>query len=214
MHWSESFVQFLRRVAPEVTDVPLYLLKASEDGTKWFPEWMAAFSPLADLQAQTVLERLGQWCGRGICIRVREDFEAWSPRLKAGTLLHEMAHAIEFLSEPNALCPVANLSPIAREMLDGCESELLAEVGISRSELMKAQHGAEFVRLCCHLHWRARTEIPLSPADLQFLHKVYSLDSERYEDVLNALAGELAMSRNLNLRRLRQAPESFTELFR
>lgn len=214
MHWSAKYIEFLRGIVPELNGTPVYILTAGEAAAEWLSEWLACFSPLTDLQAQPVLERLGLWQGRGICIRVRDDFPSWSNRCQFGTLLHEAAHAIEFLNQPNALCPVADLSPVAREMLDGCESDLLAEAGICRNELMKAQHGPDFVRLAIHLYWRAKTEIALSPADIQFLHKAYSLGPERYEAVTEALKHELARSRNLNLMRLREAPEAFTELFR
>jgi len=214
MHWSAKYIEFLRRIVPELRETPLYILTASEAAAEWLPEWMAAFSPLADLQSQETLQGLGQWSGRGICIRVRDDFESWSNRCKAGTLLHELAHAIEWLSQPEALCPMADLSPVAREMLSGCESDLLEEVGICRSDLMKEQHGADFVRYAMHLFWRSRQEISLAASDIQFLHSAYSLPPERFEDVAAALKYELARTSNLNLLRLREAPATFTELFR
>lgn len=214
MHWSDTYIQFLRSVVPEICDVPIYLLKVDESAVEWNNAWMAAFSPLADLQAQTTLESLGLWRGRGVCIRVRDDFEAWSPRCKAGTLLHEMSHALEWLSQDGALATAAELSPVARELLQGNESEILQDAGICRNDLIRGQHGADFVRLSMHLYWRARQQVVLSPADLQFLHGVYSLGPERYADVTEALSAELAMSRNLNLRRLREPPEAFLRLFR
>ncbi len=217
MHWSKPSIEFLRSVVPEISGTPLYVLRndesACEWSPEWSPEWMACFSPLGDLQAQSTIESLGLWRGRGVCIRVRDDFETWSPRCKAGTLLHEMAHGIEWLNQDDALCPMEDLSPVAREILDGSESELLAEVGIDRNNLIRGQHGADFVRLSMHLFWRARTETPLSPADVQFLHPIYSLSPERYEDAVEALSSELAMSKNLNLLCLREAPAAFEKLF-
>jgi len=50
-------------------------------------------------------------------------------------------------------------------------------------------------------------------SDLQFLHEIYSLPPDRYDDVVEALRHELARSRNLNLLRLRDPPVAFTELF-
>lgn len=50
-------------------------------------------------------------------------------------------------------------------------------------------------------------------ADLQFLHAAYALSPERYDAVTEALRHELAMTRNLNLTRLREAPAAFLELF-
>ena len=213
MHWSQPFIQFIRSVVPEIGDVPLYVLKVDESAVEWQSHWMACFSPIADLRAQPVFESLGLWAGRGICIHVRDDFNTWAPRCQFGTLLHELAHAIEFLSQQDALCPMADLSPVAREMLNGCESELLAEVGICRNDLIAEQHGADFVRLSMHLFWRARQQVVLSPADLQFLHGAYSLGPERYADVAEALSSELARSLNLNLTRLREAPDAFERLF-
>ena len=212
-HWSEQAIEFIRKVIPEIADVPLYVLRNDESAVDWSPEWMACFCPLADLQAQTAIERLGLWRGRGICIRVRDDFETWSPRCKAGTLLHEMAHGLEYLSQDDARCPMADLSPIARELLNGCESEILQEAGIVRNELIAEQHGQTFIRIAMHLYWRARQQVVIAASDIQIMHSIYSLPPERYNDAEEALSSELAMSRNLNLTRLRESPSAFTELF-
>ena len=212
-HWSEPHVAFIRQVVPELAHVPLYLLRNDESDTDWEPSWMAAFSPLADLQSRGPLESLSLWRGRGICIVVRDDFETWSPRCKIGTLLHEVAHGIEHLNQPEALASMEALSPIALEILNGCESELLLAAGIDRNALIRGQHGADFVRLGFHLYWRARKQVVLCPNDLQFLHSIYSLSPERYEDAVEALAYELARSVNLNLLRLREAPAEFLRLF-
>ena len=144
-HWSEPHVAFIRQVVPELAHVPLYLLRNDESDTDWEPSWMAAFSPLADLQSRGPLESLSLWRGRGICIVVRDDFETWSPRCKIGTLLHEVAHGIEHLNQPEALASMEALSPIALEILNGCESELLLAAGIDRNALIRGQHGADFV---------------------------------------------------------------------
>ena len=210
-HWSEPFVQFLRQIVPELADVPMYLLRNDESATEWEPHWLAVFSPLADLRAQPTLESLGLWSGRGCCVTVRNDFESWSPRCQTGTLLHELAHGIEHLIQPDALA--TELSPICREWLEVGESKMLADAGIDRNDLIREQHGADFVRLCCHLHQRARSEMHLTASDLQFLHRAYSIPPERYDDVVEALRHELARSRNLNLTRLREAPAAFLELF-
>ena len=212
-HWSDSYVRFLRTIIPEIDGVPLYVLRNDEHPVAWEPHWLAIFSPLSDLRSQTALESLGLWSGRGICIRVRDDFAAWSTRCQAGTLLHEMAHAIEHIIQGDAFPPLAELSPVAREMLDGCESEILAEAGIDARALIRSQHGADFVRYAAHLHVRARAEMHIVAADLQFLHAIYSLPPERYDDVVEALRHELAMSRNLNLTRLRESPAAFLALF-
>ena len=212
-HWSDSYVRFLRTIIPEISDVPLYVLQTDEHPIEWEPYWMAMFSPLSDLRAQPTLESLGLWSGRGICIRVRDDFAAWSARCQAGTLLHEMAHAIEHISQGDAFPSMADLSPVAREMLNGVESEILHNEGISRNNLIRSQHGADFVRLSMHLFWRAKSEMYLAPMDVQFLHRAYSLPPARYEDVVEALSHELARSRNLNLLRLRESPAAFLELF-
>ena len=212
-HWSTTHVAFIRQVVPELSGTPIYILKSDETETEWEQSWMAAFSPLADLQSQGPLESIGLWRGRGICIIVRNDFETWSPRTQAGTLLHEVAHGIEHLNQPDALCPKVNLSPVARELLSGCESEILRDAGIDRNILIRGQHGSEFVRLGFHLYWRARKQVILCPNDLQFLHSIYSLPPERYEDAAAALSYELARSVNLNLLRLREAPAEFLRLF-
>ena len=212
-HWSEPHVAFIRQIVPELAHVPLYLLRNDESDTEWEPSWMAAFSPLADLQSRGPLESIGLWRGRGICILVRDDIESWSPRTQTGTLLHEVAHGIEHLNQPEALASMEALSPIALEILNGCESELLLAAGIDRNALIRGQHGAEFVRLGFHLYWRARKQVVLCPNDLQFLHSIYSLSPERYEDAAAALAYELARSVNLNLLRLREAPAEFLRLF-
>ena len=212
-HWSESHVAFIRQIVPELAHVPLYLLRNDESDTEWEPSWMAAFSPLADLQSRGPLESIGLWRGRGICIIVRDDFESWSPRTQTGTLLHEVAHGIEHLNQPEALASMEALSPIALEILNGCESELLLAAGIDRNALIRGQHGADFVRLGFHLYWRARKQVILCPNDLQFLHSIYSLSPERYEDAVEALAYELARSVNLNLLMLREAPAEFLRLF-
>ena len=214
MHWSISHVEFLRSVVPELAHVPLYLLNASESGGEWQPHWMAAFSPLADLRAQTAIETHGLWNGRGAAIIVRNDFATWSNRCKAGTLLHELSHAIEYLTSPDALVDAADLSPVARELLDGNESEILHNEGIDRNALVREQHGQNFVRLSMHLYWRARQQAVLSPSDLQFMHEIYSIGADRYDAVAESLASELAMSWNLNLLRLREAPAAFLRLFR
>ena len=212
-HWSEPHVAFIRQVVPELAHVPLYLLRNDESDTEWEPSWMAAFSPLADLQSRGPLESIGLWRGRGICIIVRDDFESWSPRTQTGTLLHEVAHGIEHLNQPEALASMEALSPIALEILNGCESELLLAAGIDRNALIRGQHGADFVRLGFHLYWRARKQVILCPNDLQFLHSIYSLSPKRYEDAVEALAYELARSVNLNLLMLREAPAEFLRLF-
>jgi hypothetical protein len=212
-HWSQSYVAFLRSVVPEIAATPLYILKVDESAIEWNNAWMASFSALGDLKAQSTIENLGLWQGRGICIRVRDDFESWSNRCRLGTLLHELGHGLEFLIQDDALCPMADLSPVAREVLTGNESELLAEVGICRNALIRGQHGADFVRLGFHLYWRARKQVVLCPNDLQFLHSIYSLSPERYEDAVEALAYELARSVNLNLRMLKAAPAAFLRLF-
>ena len=211
-HWSDSYVRFLRTIVPEIA-VPLYVLKASEAATDWEPHWMAVFSPLADLKAQSTIESLGLWCGRGICIQVRDDFSTWSTRCQCGTILHEMAHGIEHIIQGDAFPSMADLSPVAREMLNGVESEILADAGIDARGLIREQHGPDFVRLSMHLHQRARAEMHIVAADLQFLHAIYSLSPNRYEDAVEALRHELAMSRNLNLTRLRESPAAFLALF-
>ena len=212
-HWSAPFIRFLRTVISELADVPLYVMKAEEHPIEWLPHWLAIFSPLADLKAQPTLESLGLWSGRGCCIIVRDDFETWSTRCQCGTLLHETAHAIEHIIQGDAFPPLAELSPVAREMLDGSESELLRAEGIDRNDLIRSQHGADFTRLAMHLYWRARSEMYLTASDLQFLHGAYSLSPDRYDDVVASLSHELARSRNLNLTRLRQAPAAFLALF-
>ena len=210
-HWSAPFVQFLRAVAPELNNTPLYVLKASENATDWQPHWMAVFSQLGDLQAQQAIENLGLWSGRGCCITVRDDFETWSTRPQMGTLLHEAAHALEYLIQPDALA--TELTPIAREWLETGESKMLADAGIDRNDLIRSQHGPDFVRLSMHLYWRARAEMHITAADLQFLHAIYSLPPERYDDVVASLSHELARSRNLDLTRLRESPAAFLSLF-
>ena len=210
-HWSSSHVAFLRQVAPEI-DVPLYLLRVDESSIEWQDHWLACFSPLSDLRSQTALESLGLWAGRGVAITVRDDFSAWSQRCQCGTLLHELSHGLEHLSQPDALA--IELTPIAREWLKTGEQKMLTDAGIDRNTLIRGQHGAEFVRICCHLHKRASSEMMISPGDLQFLHGAYSLGSERFEAVTEALSSELARTRNLNLTRLREPPEAFTELSR
>ena len=212
-HWSEPFIRFLRTIIPELADVPIYLLRNDEHPVEWEPHWMAIFSPLADLKAQSTIESLGLWSGRGVCVAVRDDFAAWSPRCQAGTLLHEAAHAIEHIIQGDAFPPLAELSPVAREMLDGSESELLRAEGIDRNDLIRSQHGADFTRLAMHLYWRARSEMYLTASDLQFLHAAYSLPPGRYDDVVASLSHELARSRNLNLLRLRESPVVFARLF-
>ena len=212
-HWSEPFIRFLRTIIPELSGTPLYVLKASENATDWESHWLAIFSPLSDLRAQPTLESLGLWSGRGCCIIVRDDFETWSTRCQSGTLLHEAAHAIEHISQGDAFAPLAQLSPVAREMLDGSESELLRAEGIDRNDLIRSQHGENFVRYAAHLHVRARAEMHIVALDLQFLHGAYSLPPGRYDDVVASLSHELARSRNLNLTRLRAAPVAFLELF-
>ena len=211
-HWSDSYVQFLRKIVPEL-DVPIYLLRNDEHPVEWEPHWLAIFSPLSDLRAQSTIESLGLWRGRGICIIVRDDFAAWSQRCQCGTLLHEAAHSIEHIIQGDAFAPLAQLSPVAREMLNGVESEILHNEGISRNDLIRGQHGPDFIRLSMHLHQRARGEMHIVAADLQFLHAIYSLSPERYEDAVEALRHELARSRNLNLLRLREAPAAFLALF-
>ena len=211
-HWSDSYVQFLRKIVPEL-DVPIYLLRNDEHPVEWEPHWLAIFSPLADLKAQSTIESLGLWSGRGCCIIVRDDFSAWSARCQAGTLLHEAAHAIEHISQGDAFAPLAELSPVARELLNGVESEILQDAGIDARALIRSQHGSDFTRLAMHLYWRAKSEMYLAPMDVQFLHRAYSLPPERYDDVVASLSHELAMTRNLNLTRLREAPAAFLALF-
>jgi hypothetical protein len=213
MHWSGKHIEFIRRIVPELASTPVYILRTDETDAEWNATWMAAFSPLADLRAQMMLESLGLWLGRGICIIVRDDFETWSERCKIGTLLHELAHGIEHLNEPGALVSAESLSLIAREMLSVGESKLLHDEGICRNDLIRGQHGEDFVRLSMHLYWRARQRVVLCPADLQFLHGIYSLSSERYGDAVEALSSELARSINLNLLTLREAPAEFLRLF-
>jgi hypothetical protein len=213
-HWSSTFTTFLRKIVPEASDVPLYLLKQSESGAEWQSHWLALFGALADLKAQQTLERLGVWSGRGICIVVRDDFDVWSNRCRFGTLLHEMAHAIEFVAEGNAFPERSELSPVARELLGGRESEILQDAGICRSNLVREQHGAEFVRYAMHLYTRARQHIPLSPADVQCFDEAYALPPSKFEAVAHSLRSELAMSKNLNLLKLRPAPQDFLRLFR
>ena len=210
-HWSAPFVAFLRRIIPELAVVPLYLLKASEAATDLKPHWLGMFSQLADLQAQSTLESLELWRGRGCCVLVRDDFETWSTRPRMGTLLHEAAHALEYLIQPDALA--TELTPIAREWLESGESKMLTDAGIDRNDLIRSQHGENFVRYAAHLHVRARAEMHIVASDLQFLHPIYSLSPDRYEDVVEALRHELAMTRNLNLLRLRESPVAFTALF-
>lgn len=212
-HWSEPFIRFLRTIIPEIADVPIYLLRNDEHQVEWQSHWMAIFSALSDLRAQGTLETLQLWRGRGVCVIFRDDFASWSARCQAGTALHEMAHAIEHISQGDAFPPLAELSPVAREMLDGVESEILQDAGIDARGLIRSQHGADFVRLSMHLHQRARGEMHIVAADLQFLHGAYFLSPERYDAVTEALRHELARSRNLNLLRLREAPEEFTRLF-
>ena len=212
-HWSAPFIRFLRTIIPELADVPMYVLKADEHPIEWLPHWLAIFSPLADLKAQSTIESLGLWSGRGCCIIVRDDFAAWSTRCQAGTLLHEMAHAIEHIIQGDAFPSMADLSPVARELLNGVESEILQDAGIDARALIRSQHGADFVRLSMHLHQRARAEMHLTASDLQFLHGAYSLSTERYEDAVASISHELARSRNLNLLRLSESPAAFLELF-
>lgn len=212
-HWSQPFVEFLRTVVPEINKTPLYVLRVNESAADWNPTWLACCSCIGDLKAKPDLEALGLWAGRGVSITVRDDFETWSPRCQAGVLLHELAHGIEQHDYPESICPMADLSPLAREVLEGNESEILATAGIERDGLLRKQHGETFIRLSMHLFWRLRTSIPLSPADLEFLHPSYSLDEDSYDDIFSALSSELAMSRNLNLLRLRQAPDEFLRLF-
>lgn len=211
MHWSEPHIAFLRSTVPEIHETPVYLLRVDESEIEWHEHWLACFSALGDLKNQATLEALGLWAGRGVSVAVRDDFGTWSTRCQNGILLHEMAHALEYIRGGDAF--PAELCPVSREMFDGVESEILREAGIDQKSLLRMQHGPGFVRLSMHLLWRARSELPLSPADLQFLHSTYSLPESKYEAVAAALAPELAASRNLNLTRLREAPVAFTELF-
>ncbi len=211
MHWSQPFIEFIRTVIPELTNVPLYVLKASEAATDWQPHWLGVFSPLGDLAAQSTLESLELWQGRGIAITLRDDFSEWSLRCQCGSLLHEAAHGLEHLIQPDALA--TELSPIAREWLETGEARMLADAGINRNDLIREQHGADFVRYAAHLHVRGRSEMHLTASDLQFLHGAYSLGPEKYDDVVSSLASELVMSRNLNLLRLKDPPDEFAKLF-
>lgn len=213
MHWSADHIGFLRDIVPELAHVPLYLLTASESGAEWQANWQAAFSPLGDLKARGPLESLGLWSGRGACIMVRSDFDQWSARCQHGTLLHELSHSLEHLAAPDALASLDSLSPIARELLHGDESTLLADAGICATDLIRGQHGSQFVRLSMHLYWRSRQRVVISPSDVQFLATTYSLSPVKYDAVQAALSSELAMSHNLNLLRLREAPAEFLALF-
>ena len=214
MHWSSEHIEFLRSVVPEIHETPIYILRASETAFGFSHSWLACTGALADLQSRPQLEALGLWSGRGAFIVVRDDFEAWSSRCQFGILLHELAHATERLTTPEALCDEAELCPLAARFLEIGEEALFAENGMEHGPaLAREQHGPEFVRLAMHLLWRARNEMPLSAFDVQFLHADYAIGPERYEAVESSLAGELAMTRNLNLCHLREAPEAFSRLF-
>ena len=145
-----THIGFIRKIVPEISGVPLYLLRSDEAATDWEPHWLAIFSPLGDLKSQSILESLGLWAGRGINIVVRSDCESWSPCCRNGALLHKSAHGLEHLADPAAL--TTELTPLEREMLTVGESKLLSDAGICRNDLIRGQHAQNFVRLCCHLH--------------------------------------------------------------
>jgi hypothetical protein len=155
-----------RQVAPEdlagqaVYVLPLSVLPRQFDvASRGIISW---YHPTNASLFRPTLEAAGIWDGEGFAISIRDDVA--SPCEVAPIALHELAHAV-------------------------CPTDWSRRV-YSRSTLREqwADHGADFIRMACHIFHRAGRTDYLSAAGMVFGGGAYGLRFDR--DVYAAALGE------------------------
>jgi len=155
-----KLVNLIRSVVPDLADLPLYLVFASDLAVLSDyidPSCDAVCGRHLDLELRSHLESRGQWQGRGAAIIARDDVGNGA---LAGLILHELGHILDAsldLSEPESFSHIERLLEISaavREFWNQSPTDLPAWFA----------HEAVWLRNCIHLHARfeaAGMSVPL-----------------------------------------------------
>jgi hypothetical protein len=224
IHWSDSWVEWMRHIVPELDGSPIYVRMFSEMPHVDTSGCQACTHSNFDLKMRDCLEERGQWLGRGGVILVRDDFHQWGYARQKEVLLHELSHVVASWfccwRRPEAEFSSAELQflvPGGREkLIDEWAHEIAALPG--GAELLalarsggdqRAAHDAKFVRVGLHLWHRSNGMVCLDGITLCGPdYQCNDVEACRVE-----LAEELAVGGNL-LEIVRSSlPPNFAALF-
>lgn len=222
----QGALNFARNVAcqciPELHERPLYLVQPAADSkvARYVTDRrLGMYCRGLDSALRSQLEAEGRWQGPGVGIIV--DAEACyavagnddnGMRRVVGVTLHELAH---WLDDPE---PAAAERTTYHELLAAIDKHQRREAKPTRIPPAFVGHGESFIRLCCHLWYRAGHGggIVLPPRYLAFGNDYPSLEMlDSPLAYIDALGDELHVYLGLPLRGVATLPqpEQFTMLW-
>lgn len=202
----------IRAIDPGMDRIPIYLVDASDyrvDDVGFSCEAYTAF--LLDLQLSCQLAERGRWQGPGFATVVFPDRIGTAQRFINGVVLHELGHHLCFPDRPALVGELAAVAAVADEI---CKFANDADAQVIQPRPPWLRHGADFVRACCHLAYRAsRIDSELAPWHLQFSSRYYAVDELVW---YRTLRDELGVLEQQPIRAILQMAPSrdFSELHR
>ena len=215
MSWIHSSEQLIQEIAgDDMVDQACYLVPFAwvrEHEPRLRGGSCAAWtSPLADLLLHKWLSNNNRWHGRGFATIIHGD-QLQTVQAFAGAVLHEFGHYLTF--------------DVPQEVseLDHTSERVLSWVPLSWAELSPVavdprplprwhEHGADFVRACCHLAHRVESVLgSVRPHHIRFVRAYYLGFSEG--NFMEALSSELDRGGSIRSILRTNAPDEFTELW-
>ncbi len=209
----------LRAVAgDDLRGVPVYLVGYSEleayEPRLALKEALGWTSGWADLLLSDLMRSRGLWRGRGFGCAI-DDNKITSFVDQAGIVLHEFTH---YLDRPVS----APGQPVSKELLSLFEVQLLRKLPDTEKafvtpipDLQWEDHEAPFVRIACHVWYRANWVMEcIRPRHLRFATQYYG---PTFTDGhwIRSLRSELSSKRHLPITKILKTkpPESFEKLY-
>ncbi len=221
MTTATSLEKLARALAPsDLTARPIYIVLTSDSPPDELTlrDSLGSFHPTYDENFKNWLQSQGRWAGRGPCIVLNDEainaiWPSDAEDMVNDICIHELAHV---LTNPN------NFDELS--LAESAAIELAAIYSIGRanaafdrnvkSEASWRGHGAEFVRVVCHLIDRCRQfGIWSQPTAVFDLTQFGFRPTDEY---FRAVSGEFGSFRNAPLRDLidHTPPTAFTDLWR
>lgn len=209
---AERMTTLARKILPDLNGQPLYVITGDEVPDLLADRGISFYSPVGDLMFRPHLERTGRWQGRGPAILID-----CPPETFVAVAIHELAHAAEAISTPNA-DPLPEVDDETSQRVERIfylspANPLTMPTHTGKPKWF--QHGAEFVRVALHLRYRAeRLGVRFTTNAAAIAGPQYGLSCGRLFD--HSLGPELTtfgVERPIGDLRDIEPPAEFTELF-
>jgi len=162
--WCETLERLIRAVDPAFHE-PCYFVdkrQARAAGISRADHAYGFTSLGLDADLRPLLERQGRWQGRGFAACVDLE-EISTSAVLAAVALHEFCHYVQSLVESAPYADVL-IRLAGRACFDKVMNSPTSNVGVVQPRLTRVQtrdiHNADFLRLVCHVQYRARLRQP------------------------------------------------------